>query len=83
MDRKHVYYSLSDFLAQAASDCLRLGFRFLLFNDEVFFVSPKSGLIDEWDDLGVMMVLEKDTIHRTGLKESDLFGDKWAQLSAQ
>lgn len=83
MDRKNVYFTLSDFLNQAAYDCLRLGHKFLLFNGEIYLVSKRCGLVDELDDTSTMKVLEKITINRTGIFEKDLFGDKWAQQSKE
>jgi len=77
MDKKHVFYGMSDFMFQDAHNCLRANCRFFLFGGEVFLVSKKFASINRLDDSSTMTIVEDDLIARTGIYEKDLTGDKW------
>jgi hypothetical protein len=79
MNKDLVYNPMTEFLNQAAYNCLRGGRQFLIFNDKIYFVSKKLAFVDRLGDDSLMEVLEETTIHRTDFTEKDLIGESWAR----
>lgn len=72
MDKKYMLPDLCDFFQAALHNAIRSKMQFMLFNGQVFFISPLcTGDEDENNRI--------DHVYPVNIPESELFGDNWGE----